>query len=624
MTAKSIVLRVLWAPRSLTPALSLLVAIGCGQSGGTDSGAGGLQNGAGGAASFAGTQGSSGTQGSGGATAMGGANGSGGVQVSGGASGRTSTMAGASGASFGGTSGAGGTTGIGGAGGANFGGSQASGGGQPSGVTGAGGTVAPGSGGAPVSGGATAGNSGGTGSGGASGTGGTTTPGTGGTTAPGTGGTTAPGTGGTTTPGTGGTTTPGSGGTTATGTGGTTAPGTCDPALPSSGTYYVASANGTGSTCSASSPCSASTAIGKLAPGQTAYLRGGTYASINVSKSGSATDGNITVAAYPCELPIIDPGSVGISGTYVSIQGIVARNSAGGFGNGWTGSGTTNSNGHIEFINCIADMHSRNGIAFYSATGIHIRQCIVAHTGFSTTSSWSSAVNMYGVQGTYKDNIIEETVAFENADMQNHTDGSGFIVDDIGTGVTFVNNVGFRNGGSCIRLTTTTGTHIINNSCYNNGLDPAATGPSTPDEIFFSSSATTSGAVLYNNLAVATGKGGDTSAIFGSNGATLGNNVTNNTGAIDFWVDAAGTNPDFHLTSTATSVIGKGTSTEAPSEDIGFDPKCITKTAPTGTGVQPWWLYSIDYDYIKGIGGVAQCFHPKARSGAIDIGAYAN
>ena len=39
---------------------------------------------------------------------------------------------------------------------------------------------------------------------------------------------------------------------------------------------------------------------------------------------------------------------------------------------------------------------------------------------------------------------------------------------------------------------------------------------------------------------------------------------------------------------------------------------------------QSWWLYSIDYDYIKSIGGTAQCFHPKARSGSPDIGAYAH
>jgi hypothetical protein len=254
---------------------------------------------------------------------------------------------------------------------------------------------------------------------------------------------------------------------------------------------------------------------------------------------------------------------------------------------------------------------------------VHIKQSIVAHTGFSTTSSWSSGVNIFGAQGTYQDNLVEQNVAFENMDNQKHTDGSGFIVDDVGTGTTFRNNLGFRNGGSCIRLTTTTGTHIINNSCYGNGLDPAATGPSTPDEIFFSSSATTQGAVVYNNIAVASGKGGDTQAIFGGNGATLATNLTNNTGTIDMWLDAAGTHPDFHLQATASAAIAKGTATEAPAEDIGFDPKCITKTAPTGTDVPSWWLYSIDYDYIRSVGGVAQCFHPKARANPVDLGAYA-
>jgi hypothetical protein len=68
----------------------------------------------------------------------------------------------------------------------------------------------------------------------------------------------------------------------ATSTGGT--PATCDPTVPSSGTYYVAASDGSGSTCPASAPCSATTAIGMLQAGQTAYLRGGTYSGLNVSK----------------------------------------------------------------------------------------------------------------------------------------------------------------------------------------------------------------------------------------------------------------------------------------------------------------------------------------------------
>jgi len=35
-----------------------------------------------------------------------------------------------------------------------------------------------------------------------------------------------------------------------------------------------------------------------------------------------------------------------------------------------------------------------------------------------------------------------------------------------------------------------------------------------------------------------------------------------------------------------------------------------------------WWQYSIDYDYIKSIGGIAKCFNPATRDGTNDIGAY--
>src|SRR5262249_46636724 len=125
--------------------------------------------------------------------------------------------------------------------------------------------------------------------------------------------------------------------------------------------------------------------------------------------------------------------------TYVRFVGIVTRNWESGFSNGWTGMGTTNSNGHFQFINCIADGNSRNGFAFNSAIGLVISQSLSAHNGFSTTASWSSGVQLYEAQGTYMDNVVQQTLSFENADMQNHTDGSGFIVDQNCTGATFVN-----------------------------------------------------------------------------------------------------------------------------------------------------------------------------------------
>jgi hypothetical protein len=228
--------------------------------------------------------------------------------------------------------------------------------------------------------------------------------------------------------------------------------------------------------------------------------------------------------------------------------------------------------------------------------------------------------------------VVESTISFENVDMEHHSDGSGFIVDDIGTGTTFVNNIGFRNGGSCIRLTTSTNTHIINNTCYHDGQDPLAgsdpqyTEPKNPGEIFFSSGETWNGAVLLNNIAAASGWNGTQTAYINTGNIAVKpwNLGVDNNGATPFFAAPDSNHPDFHLTDGADSAIGKGSSTEFPAMDIGFDPRCITKAPPTVDGAQSWWIYSVDYDYIKSIGGVANCFHPTARTGNPDLGAYAH
>jgi hypothetical protein len=398
-----------------------------------------------------------------------------------------------------------------------------------------------------------------------------------------------------------------------------------------SGATYYASPTGTGNSCTLSSPCSLGTAAGKPKPGDIVCLRGGTYAtSLFETVSGSASAW-ISFVAYPGELPILNGGSgVAVNGTYVSFNGIASLNASTGFGNMWTGSGTTNSNGHLEFVNCIADLDTANGIAFRSATGVHVGQSIVAHTGASTAQSNSSGVDIFGAQGPPDENIIERTVSFENVDNQAHTDGSGFIFDDIGTGGTFVNNIGFRNGGSCIRLTISTNSHIINNSCYHDGLDTQATNPNNPGEIFFSSSQTLTGAILQNNLAAADGYNGmqDAFNLTGSLPIAPTNVGENAPGAAAFFTDPAGNSPDFHLSSSAGStIVGAGsTANGAPISDIGFDPKCITEGAPTGNTTSAtlptWWSYSINYSYIESIGGVASCFNPSPRTGNPDLGAY--
>ena len=70
-------------------------------------------------------------------------------------------------------------------------------------------------------------------------------------------------------------------------------------------------------------------------------------------------------------------------------------------------------------------------------------------------------MNLFHVTGGAAANIIRGNVSFENIDISSHhSDGSGYILDQMSDGAAFINNIGFHNGGSCIRLTNSTGALI--------------------------------------------------------------------------------------------------------------------------------------------------------------------
>ena len=408
-------------------------------------------------------------------------------------------------------------------------------------------------------------------------------------------------------------------------------------------TYYV-SPTGTGSAgCTKSDPCSLDTANNSATAGDTVTLMDGTYKQQLVVKGAGTSSAWLTFQADDCATPIIEgtgieqstgeasidqPTGVGsATSTYVRFVGIVSRGWNTGFGNGWTGTDTTTSNGNWEFKYCIADGNGRTGFTFFSAAGIHIQNSIASHNGMSTNHSWSSGITLYEAQGS--SNLIEGSISFENMDGQKHTDGSGFIADEYSHNSSFINNIAFRNAGSCLRLTKVTGTKFLNNTCYHNAMDTSDSGPPDPSELYFTNDGTTNtttGISFMNNVLVATGTGPGAKVI-GSSGyaqPTSGwsNNITATGTVSNYFTSSDGTNPDF---TPGSSLAGKGGS-GGPSTDIGFDPKCITKGSVSVLGTYTkgsWWQYSVDLDYIKSIGGVQKCFNPKSRSGN-DVGAYAS
>lgn len=411
-------------------------------------------------------------------------------------------------------------------------------------------------------------------------------------------------------------------------------------ALPAgAATWYVSPTGPNTSGCvSRDTPCDLGSAASNAVAGDTVILTDGVYkTSLYVKNSGTA-DAPITFKADECSTPIIegpgvapdadnqDSGVGSATAKYLRFDGIVSRGWNTGFGNGWTGNHVPDSNGYWEIQNCIGDMNGRTGFTSFSADGFKLKHSISAHNGTSTLHSWSSGVTLYASPA----GVVEGSVSFENLDGQNHTDGSGFIADESSNGATFVNNIAFANGGSCLRLTRSSNVKFINNTCYHDSRDPLAMAPNDPDELYFSNAPSDASTItdisMFNNVLVALGSGAGLKPVNYTPTTGFSNNALA-MGAVTYFTGADGSSPDFTIASGASALIGTGNATGAPANDIGFDPKCIVKKAPTPIGMMAkasWWEYSIDYEYIKSIGGVAKCFNPKPRSGTPDLGSYAN
>ena len=389
-----------------------------------------------------------------------------------------------------------------------------------------------------------------------------------------------------------------------------------------------------------STPCTLTTGASIAVAGDTVVLMDGIYHEpLEVVNSGTS-DAWITFEADECATPIIEGEGVGpnddsqASGVgseeaeYVRFRGLVSRGWSTGFGNGWAGGTDSNevSNGHWEIENCISYSNGRTGFTFFSAAGIHIKNSISAHNGGSVAHSWSSGVTLFEAAGN--ENVVEGTLSFENTDAQNHTDGSGFIVDEESNGATFVNNIAFGNAGSCFRLTKSSGTRFINNTCYHNSqFGSRATGPTNPGELYFTNGGVTQqGVTFMNNVIVGTGQSpAGSQPVVNQPSSGWTNNVVT-TGNVTFFTDPTGTNPSFVPATGANQLIGAGSNGNGtPTNDIGFDPKCIVKRTPVMVGAvarENWWQYDVDIEYIQSIGGIAACFNAAARSGTPDIGAY--
>src|SRR5437016_2991124 len=225
-------------------------------------------------------------------------------------------------------------------------------------------------------------------------------------------------------------------------------------------------------------------------------------------------------------------------------------------------------------------------------------------------------------------NIISNNiVAGEFDSSSHHTDGNGIILD-LSNGsynastantppVLIINNVVYGNGGRCIHAYIVTNFWIVNNTCYNNNLDPTLGTAGS-----FSTSGSQNG-YFINNLSLAWSSAYPTYIQEGSNSN------------IQYFADMYyGSSPNFSssqliqanpLFVSAPSLTQYGYSTALPPLQLGTDLTLQSGSPAFGKGIDPSTLSGLPSAIVSDLKNYIYADingKPRPQGGGSDLGAY--
>jgi hypothetical protein len=290
--------------------------------------------------------------------------------------------------------------------------------------------------------------------------------------------------------------------------------------------YASPSGSSSNSGTTPSSPKSFAAAAAATQPGSVVCLLGGTYnlGSTFVPPNSGTASSWITFKNYD-STPVnfvwtgaadaepmikVGNGSFPSGPAYIIFQGLNLN------GSGTAADGFFCRGGHhVSFLsNSISDTGG-SGIGTIGCDYLVADHNLISHNGYipSSTSvpqwySWTSAIsynshvwfdNYPGIHSVISNNIITGEVD----QSSNHTDGNGIILDLGGNTppALIINNVVYGNGGRCIVANQVQNFYTINNTCYDNALDP--TEPNFPE---FAANGS-SNAYVVNNIGYAVSSG---------------------------------------------------------------------------------------------------------------------
>ncbi|MFC4776283.1 right-handed parallel beta-helix repeat-containing protein [Paenibacillus sp. GCM10023252] len=375
--------------------------------------------------------------------------------------------------------------------------------------------------------------------------------------------------------------------------------------------------------------------------GDTVYVMNGTYykksdnqSVFQVTRSGSATGGDIKYLAYPGHRPklkAIDAWNhIIVNASYIHIEGFEIEgdtanltlqegearynhfiaNEAGGTidwnyirktqTNGISirpASGTTVNPQHVTIKNNIVHDTPGGGIGAEESDYINFENNTVYNTSWYNLYATSGMSILHSVDKdtnttSYK-NVVRNNRVYNNktlvkwAKIKDYSDGNGIIIDDnqnhqildkypAYNGKTLVtNNISYSNGGSGIHAYYSHNVDIVNNTAYQNNTQL------NEGEIYANS---TDKVKIINNILVAsTGK--KVNSNYNNTNLTYNYNVYSNgtpevSGVNDIWADPLFENAaggDFRL-KIGSRAVDKGVAAGAPTNDFSYNPR------PRGAG----------------------------------------
>jgi parallel beta-helix repeat protein len=217
--------------------------------------------------------------------------------------------------------------------------------------------------------------------------------------------------------------------------------------------------------------------VRELRPGDTLYVKNGTYTSWGIydSPSGTSWDNPVTIAAYPGHSPVIVPNLYLATSRYMVIDGFVTGNITITWGFGGIADHIRVQNSELAYANDngISVDDGSDGNEFINLqihdnvyTGIYIRSSnnIVEDCSIHDNGGWG--VHIYtGVEKGVDDNIIRDNTIYNNGRSGR---GDGILLSS-GTGNKAYGNIVWGNIEDGIRLYYGASyTEVSHNTIYDN------------------------------------------------------------------------------------------------------------------------------------------------------------